>query len=110
MKNLKIRMNYRTVAFLMLLGLLGCKKYEHKNVMTGIGSIDNQKVFFLEDIETGDERIYKFSKNLYPYRRSEIDDTILIVTGGFYASGRYYQKNTVLDARRVGIRLPEVER
>ena len=105
MKNLKIRPDYKTLATILLFGLAGCKKYEHKNVITGIGAIENQKILLLDDVETGVERIYnvpKICKTCDFYDWLQLDDTVIIYV--YNGLERYYQKNLVLGESDVRLR------
>ena len=99
MKNLKIRPGYKTLATILLFGLAGCKKFEHKNVITGIGAIENQKVLLLDDVETGIERIYNVPKTCDFYDWLQLGDTVIIYVGPSVYPGleKYYQKDRILD-------------
>lgn len=94
MKNLKIRPGYKTFAAILLFGLAGCKKYEHKNVITGIGAIENQKILLLDDVETGIERIYNVPKTCDFYDWLQLGDTVIIL---YPVLEKYYQKDRILD-------------
>ena len=95
MKNLKIRPGYKTLATILLFGLAGCKKFEHKNVITGIGAIENQKVLLLDDVETGIERIYNVSEICDFYDWLQLGDTVIMYIDSPRPE-RYYQKTLVL--------------
>ncbi len=97
MKNLKIRPDYKTLATILLFGLAGCKKYEHKNVITGMGTIENQKVLLLDDVETGIERIYNVPETCDFYDWLQLDDTVIMYIDSPRFE-RYYQKTLVLGA------------
>ena len=100
-QNMKIRPNYKTLGFLLLFGLAGCKKYEHKNVITEIGTIDNRPVLVLKDVETDIERIYESAD--YDYKYSASGDTVTIRVGfGSSSRGeRYYKNHRVLNFNQV---------
>lgn len=102
MKNLKIRPGYKTLATILLFGLAGCKKYEHKNVITGIGAIENQKILLLDDVETGVERIYNVPKTCDFYDWLQLGDTVIIYV--YNRLERYYQKDLVLGESDVRLR------
>lgn len=102
MKNLKIRPGYKTLATILLFGLAGCKKFEHKNVITGIGAIENQKILLLDDAETGIERIYNVPKTCVFYDWLQLGDTVIIYV--YNGLERYYQKALVLDESDVLLR------
>lgn len=97
-----------TIPFLAL-GLNSCKKQEHqhKNVITGIGTFQDQKMLVLNDVETGQERFYKFSNRheaaFFDY--FHINDTIKIITGGVYSGDSYYKDNVILYEDAVGMSL-----
>lgn len=95
-----------TIPFLAL-GLNSCKKQEHqhKNVITGIGTFQGQKMLVLSDAETGQERFYKFS-NLHDttfFDCFHINDTVKIITGGVYSGDSYYKDNIILYEDAVGM-------
>ena len=90
---------YKLMFLIPLVALVGCKKYEHKNVITGIGSIGNQKVLLLEDTETGKERFLDVTscKSTYYYDYSQLDDTVVIKCGGLHDdSEKDYQRKQIL--------------
>ena len=53
-QNLKIRPNYKAFALALLLGLVGCRGYKHKNVVIE----QDSRWVRLRDVETDRERIY----------------------------------------------------
>lgn len=95
-----------TIPFLAL-GLNSCKKQEHqhKNVITGIGTFQGQKMLVLSDVETGQERFYEFSdlhdETFFDY--FHINDTVKIITGGVYSGDGYYKDNVILYEDAVGM-------
>ena len=103
MKNLKIRPGYKTFAAILLFGLAGCKKYEHKNVITGIGAIENQKILLLDDVETGIERIYNVRETCDFYDWLQLGDTVTI-SAIYLGSQKYYKRNLVLSKLNLHLR------
>lgn len=82
-----------------------CKRYEHKNVVTGVVPGDHSTVF-LKDIETSEERIYIFDKSLYkqdgkPQYKDyiKIGDTVNVIS----SLENYYEDNLVLGHRTVRV-------
>ena len=96
-QNLKINPNYKILAFLLLLGLAGCRK--HKNVIVDIGTIDNEPVLVLRDVETDIERIYKAIDDDYKY--SALGDIVTVRVGFGWSSERYYKNHRVLNFNQV---------
>ena len=103
-----MKTKYKILALMPLITLVGCKKYEHKNVITGIGTIDEQKILFVDDVNTNQERIYQISDEYEQYNPDvfpnlRIDDTVILTIGGIY-SDSYYTNNVILDGCVVGMR------
>ena len=101
-----MKLKYKILALIPIMAIAGCKKYEHKNVITGKGTYNYQKILLLDDAESHQERIYKFSGRYTPYFFDclELDDTVTIIAGGIYNySEAGYQNNIILNAGDVGI-------
>ena len=105
MKNINTK--YKIIVLVPLMAMMGCKLHEHKNVINGIGSVCNQKILLLEDVDTGQERFYKHSNsnNACFYDYLQLGDTVTIKCGGF----RYnrtesdYQRDMVLHSGDYGM-------
>ena len=95
-----------TMPFLVF-GFNSCTKQEHqhKNVITGIGTFNEHKIIMLNDIETGQERIYQFSDKKEPvfFDYLRLNDTVKIITSGVYSGDGYYKDNFILREDAVGI-------
>lgn len=96
-QNLKINPKYKILAFLLLLGLAGCRK--HKNVIVDIGTIDNEPVLVLRDVETDIERIYKAIDDDYKY--SALGDIVTVRVGFGWSSERGYKNHRVFNSNEV---------
>ena len=95
-----------TIPFLTL-SLNSCKKqeYQHKNIITGIGTFKGQQMLILNDVETGQERFYEFSdfhEEAF-FDNFHINDTVKIITGGVYSGDSYYKDNIILYQDAVGL-------
>ena len=96
-QNIKIRPNYKTLAMVALFGLVGCKEYEFKNVITQIETVDGVKVLEINDVETDVKRIYKIPQGDYCEKWLVVGDTVTLCLGGvLYDGAEYYQKHLVL--------------
>ncbi len=102
-----INTKYKILALIPLVALGGCQKQEqeHKNVVSGVLTINNRKLLFLNDVETDQNRVYEFSNRqespLFEYMRP--DDTVKIITGGAYSGDAYYKDNVILYEDAVGL-------
>ena len=94
-----MKTKYKLLALVPLIALVGCKRYQHKNVITGIGTIHENKVVFLEDVQSGKESIYKFTnkRELDYFDYLKIDDTVTIEFDPLIGIEHYYQTCTMLD-------------
>ena len=102
-----MKLKYKILALIPVMAIAGCKKYEYKNVITGKGTYNNQKMLLLEDVKSHKERIYQFSDRYEPdfFEDLELDDTVTIIAGGIYNSSDVgYQNNIFLSAGDFGIR------
>ncbi len=99
--------NYKLFILMSFLLLGGCTT-KHKNVVTGVGTIDNRPILLLEDVEDKKERIFYMSAlDEYEHGFTYLDDTvnILINPARYYGKNeRFYQINTVFEAEQYGIR------
>ncbi|MBO7052993.1 MAG: hypothetical protein J6W27_00985 [Alphaproteobacteria bacterium] len=90
--------NYKLFILMSFLLLGGCTT-KHKNVVTGIGTIDNRPMLLLEDTENNKERIYYIPPQyLDEYRYTFLDDTVTIGINPMRAglTDRKYQLTSVL--------------
>ena len=60
-KNLIIRNNWKTLLLLALMACAGCKRVEHQNVIQDIVKNGKDYTFWITDVETGVQRIYKYT-------------------------------------------------
>lgn len=81
------------------------KLHEHKNVITGVGTIGHNRILLLDDTETNKERFYVFSKgyDVKVYDDLKLDDTVTIITGGNYVSDKHYKNSIILKDADAGI-------
>lgn len=98
--------NYKLFILMSFLLLGGCTT-KHKNVVTGVGTIDSRPILLLEDVEDKKERIFYISAlDEYEHGFTYLDDTvnILINPARYDKNERFYQINTVFEAEKYGIR------
>lgn len=71
--------NYKLFILMSFLLLGGCTT-KHKNVVTGVGTIDNKLMLLVEDVEDKKERIfYMSSLDEYEHGFTRLDDTVTIM-------------------------------
>ena len=71
--------NYKLFILMSFLLLTGCNKPEHKNVVTGKGTIEEKPMLLLEDVDDGTERIlYINSWDIDYYNNTDLDDTVTL--------------------------------
>ena len=94
-----MKLKYKILALIPIMAIAGCKKYEHKNVITGKGTYNDQKILLLDDVKTGVERIYNISETCNFYDLLQLDDTVTIFTGPdiYFGAEKHYQESLVLD-------------
>lgn len=100
------KQNYKLFILMSFLLLGGCTT-KHKNVVTGVGTIDSRPILLLEDVEDKKERIFYMSAlDEYEHGFTYLDDTvnILINPARYGKNERFYQINTVFEAEKYGIR------
>ena len=98
---------YKLMFLIPFILMSGCKKteHEHKNVITGIRTLHNQKMLVLNDVDTDQERFLCFQgadTTFFDY--FHLTDTIDIITGGIYSGDSYYKDNTILYRDAVGLK------
>lgn len=104
MKKLNL-ISYKLLALIPFMMLAGCKKFEHKNVIKNITKIDSKPSFFLietEDVETGTNKICKFSSPVFDYLLS--GDTIVLVARGT-RSNECYKANNIIWSYGTGVQI-----
>ena len=100
----RIKTKYKVLALISFMTVFGCNKREHKNIVSGIMTCDNQKILLLDDIETGKSKIFQFGRTapvFYDYLR--LDDIITVYTGGKYLGDDHYYQNSILTSGNFGI-------
>lgn len=106
-QNLKIHPNYKTFAMVLLLGLVGCKRYEHKNVFLDMAQEGTKRTILIRDVETGTERIFKADEDwagwYKDYDYLQPGDTVTVVVGGIF-SDKAYQNHKVLSSAELSLR------
>jgi hypothetical protein len=104
-----MKTKYKILAMVPLMALVGCKKYEHKNVITGIGTVEKQKILLVNDVNTNQERIYPISRE-YEQKHPDVleylqtGDTVIFTIVVMKYSDSHYTKNLILDNDFVGMR------
>ena len=91
-QNLKIRPAYKTLALLLLFGLMGCV-VRHKNEIIEIGTVNGETVAVLKDVETGVERIYKADTDL---KYDHLGDSVILFVD--FRFEETYRKSRVLNS------------
>ena len=104
MKNISAK--YKLMALVPLFVLTGCKRTEHKNVIIGKVSNDTERVWLLHDIQSGQERVFSYTKGnrKSPYDYLEVGDTVSLFTGGRLLSEDCYQKHLLLNFNDVDVK------
>jgi hypothetical protein len=109
---LKIHPKYAFLALCSLLFATGCvkeKEQRHTNVITGIIKSGKEKAFLLWDVDTDQERIFTVDRQytkkqiLEDINYFELDDTLVLVTGGGFTRHNNYQNNMILRQGFYGI-------
>lgn len=99
MKNLNTK--YKILALIPLFALVGCKRQEHKNVITGKITNDKERLFILSDIQSGQERVLQWHSNKTDYEYLKVGDTVSVFTGSRVLGNNLYKERLILHAYEV---------
>jgi len=94
MKNLNTK--YKILALIPLFALMGCKRQEHKNVITGKIANDTERLFLLSDVQTGQKRVLQWNSKKAEYEYLNVGDTVSVFTGSRIMGNKLYEERLVL--------------
>jgi len=106
MKNISTK--YKLMALVPLFMLAGCKRQEYKNVIIDKVANEEERVWKLLDVKSGQKRFFVYSKmaiNGSYYDYLGIGDTVSVsLNGGRFISEEAYQKGLFFDTYDVEIK------